>query len=276
MRIDRFASLLACCFLLSAGTVQGQTEPTRPDYRNPALPTAQRVEDLLQRLTLEEKVAQMMCLWSAKSQITDAQGRFDPARAPRWFRVGIGRIERPSDNHGARAEAEFTNAIQRWVRENTRLGIPVIFHEEALHGLQGPEATSFPQAIALASTWNPDLVRRVFTVVSARGPRPRGPAGARARGRRGPRPALGADRGDVRRGPVPGGADGAGGGPRPPGRRPDGRGRPCDRHAQAHDRARPAGIRRRTSARPRSASGRSATSFSRPSSWPSNRGTPRA
>jgi beta-glucosidase len=117
-------------------------------------------------MTLEEKVAQMMCLWSAKLQITDAHGRFDPARAPKWFRVGIGRIERPSEGHGARVEAEFTNAIQRWVRDNTRLGIPVIFHEEGLHGMQAQEATSFPQAIALASTWNTELVERVFAVVA--------------------------------------------------------------------------------------------------------------
>ncbi len=117
-------------------------------------------------MTLEEKVAQMLCMWSAKKQLTDAQGRFDPAHAPQWFRMGIGRIERPSDGHGARAEAEFTNAIQKWVKENTRLGIPVIFHEEALHGLQGAEATSFPQAIALASTWNPELVERVFAAVA--------------------------------------------------------------------------------------------------------------
>ena len=112
-----------------------------------SLPTARRVDDLLARMTLEEKVGQMLCLWNAKRQITDARGQFDPARAPQWFKVGIGRIERPSDGHGAQAEAEFTNAIQRWVKENTRLGIPVIFHEEALHGLQGQEATSFPQAI---------------------------------------------------------------------------------------------------------------------------------
>jgi beta-glucosidase len=117
-------------------------------------------------MTLEEKVAQMMCLWIAKGQITDARGRFDPTQAPEWFRVGIGRIERPSDGHGARAEAEFTNAIQRWVKENTRLGIPVLFHEEGLHGLMGEEATSFPQAIALASTWNPDLVERAFAAVA--------------------------------------------------------------------------------------------------------------
>src|SRR6516165_4014805 len=166
MRINRFSGLLVLGSLLAATSVQGQAGEGRPGYRNPALPTAGRVEDLLSRMTLEEKVAQMLCLWSAKRQITDAQGRFDPARAPEWFRVGIGRIERPSDGHGARAEAEFTNAIQRWVKDNTRLGIPVIFHEEALHGLMGQEATSFPQAIALASTWDPDLVERAFAVVA--------------------------------------------------------------------------------------------------------------
>jgi beta-glucosidase len=162
----RFSGLLVFCSLLPAGIAQGAAGGARPDYRNPALPTARRVEDLLGRMTLEEKVAQMLCMWNAKRQITDARGRFDPARAPEWFRVGVGRIERPSDGHGARAQAEFTNAIQRWVKANTRLGIPVIFHEEALHGLQGQEATSFPQAIALASTWDPDLVERAFAAVA--------------------------------------------------------------------------------------------------------------
>src|SRR5579885_2170555 len=122
MAPNRFAGLLTLCALLPA----------------------RRVDDLLARMTPEEKVAQMMCLWSAKRQITDAKGRFDPARAPEWFLVGIGRIERPSDGHGARAEAAFTNAIQRWVKDHTRLGIPVLFHEEALHGLMGEQATSFP------------------------------------------------------------------------------------------------------------------------------------
>ncbi len=166
MELKHFAGLLAFCSFLPAGIVRGQTVKDRPDYQNPALPTAKRVEDLLGRMTLEEKVAQMLCLWSGKRQITDGQGRFDPAHAPEWFKVGIGRIERPSDGHGARAEAEFTNAVQRWVKENTRLGVPVIFHEEGLHGLQGEEATSFPQAIALASTWDPDLVERAFGVVA--------------------------------------------------------------------------------------------------------------
>lgn len=160
------SGLLAIVFLLPAAPAQAQDRPAKPDYQNPALPTAKRVDDLLSRMTLEEKVAQMLCIWNAKRQITDAKGRFDAARAPEWFKVGIGRIERPSDGHGARPQAEFTNGIQKWVKENTRLGIPVIFHDEALHGLMGPEATSFPQAIALASTWNPELVEKAFAAVA--------------------------------------------------------------------------------------------------------------
>jgi beta-glucosidase len=166
MKIYFSLGFLALVCLLPTGWARGRKGEAKADYWNPKLSVARRVEDLLARMTLEEKVGQMLCMWNAKRQITDAQGRFDPAKAPKWFKVGIGRIERPSDGHGARAEAEFTNAIQRWLKANTRLGIPVIFHEEALHGLQGPEATSFPQAIGLASTWNPDLVERVFSVVA--------------------------------------------------------------------------------------------------------------
>src|SRR5438067_1150338 len=139
----------------------------RVHYLDPAQPVERRVDDLLGRMTLEEKVGQMLCLWQGKRAITDRDGRFDPARAPKWFRIGVGRIERPGEGHGARAEAEFTNAIQRWVKDSTRLGIPVLFHEEALHGLEAEQATSFPQAIALASTWNPDLVERVFALAAA-------------------------------------------------------------------------------------------------------------
>ncbi|MEO8562089.1 MAG: glycoside hydrolase family 3 N-terminal domain-containing protein [bacterium] len=154
--------------LTGSAAAQGATPSASAPYRNARLPVERRVDDLLARMTLEEKVAQMLSFWqSGKSTITAADGRFSPTRAPRWFRVGIGRIERPSDGHGARAEAEFTNAIQRWVRDSTRLGIPVLFHEEALHGLQGGEATSFPQAIALASSFNPELAERVFATVAS-------------------------------------------------------------------------------------------------------------
>jgi beta-glucosidase len=164
-------TLLVLVAMASLAT-NARAQETLP-YRNADLPIERRVADLLGRMTLEEKVGQMLSLWAGKRDITDAQGRFDPARAPRWFRVGIGRIERPADGHNARQHAEYTNAIQRWVRENTRLGIPVLFHDESLHGLQANEATSFPQAIALASSWDPDLVERVSTVI-ARETRARG------------------------------------------------------------------------------------------------------
>ncbi|MGH7577714.1 MAG: glycoside hydrolase family 3 N-terminal domain-containing protein [Longimicrobiales bacterium] len=149
------------------GTSFAQEPRGEADYWNPELPIAQRVEDLLERMTLEEKVAQMLSMWQGRQAITNDQGEFDPTDAPEWFRLGIGRIERTSEQRGAREQADYTNAIQQWVKENTPLGIPVLFHEEALHGLMAPEATSFPQSIALASTWNPELVERVFTVTAA-------------------------------------------------------------------------------------------------------------
>ncbi len=149
------------------GVASAQVRGEHPPYLDSALPVERRIDDLLARMTLEEKVGQMLCLWQGKRAITDSQGRFDPSRAPEWFRIGVGRIERPGEGHGARAEAEYTNAIQHWLKDSTRLGIPVLFNEEALHGLEAEQATSFPQAIALASTWNPDLVERVFSVAAA-------------------------------------------------------------------------------------------------------------
>jgi beta-glucosidase len=144
----------------------GAAAQAMPEYRNPEAPVERRVADLLGRMTLEEKVGQMLSLWQGKNAITATDGVFDGANAGRWFRVGVGRIERPAEGHTARTQAEFTNAIQRWVRDSTRLGIPVLFHDEALHGIQGAEATSFPQAIALASTWNPELVERIQSTIA--------------------------------------------------------------------------------------------------------------
>jgi beta-glucosidase len=141
-------------------------------YWNASLPVEQRVADLLARMTLEEKIAQIITLWDNKVAIQDADFSFNPAKASQVHPDGIGQIARPSDLHGPgspRAEpprtieqsVEYVNAVQRWARESTRLGIPVLFHEESLHGLAARDATSFPQAIGLASSWDPDLLREV-------------------------------------------------------------------------------------------------------------------
>src|SRR5262249_51713032 len=101
-----------------------------PDYKNPRLPVAQRVADLLRRMTLEEKVAQTQALWRQKRLIMDDKGNFSPEKAQAVLKYGMGQITRPSEKKGPREMAEFTNAIQKWVMANTRLGIPVMFHEE--------------------------------------------------------------------------------------------------------------------------------------------------
>lgn len=144
-------------------------------YKDASRPVGIRVEDLLKRMSLEEKIAQMLCLWSDKNKLYDDSGHFDSTKAREVIPNGIGLIARPSDNFqrgprgitlGPRASVELVNSIQRYMVENTRLGIPVLFHEEGLHGLQARDATQFPQAIALASTWNPALVEKAYTIVA--------------------------------------------------------------------------------------------------------------
>jgi len=156
----------------SAATDIKMKQPMLSPYRNPDLPVAKRLKDLLSRMTLEEKAAQMMCVWQKKAEmLVDAEGHFDLRKAKRAFRAGhgIGQVGRPSDagkGQDARGMAELTNAIQKFFIENTRLGIPVIFHEECLHGHAAIGGTSFPQPIALGATFDPVLVESLFTMTA--------------------------------------------------------------------------------------------------------------
>lgn len=134
-----------------------------PIYKDAHAAVDARVEDLLSRMTLEEKVAQMQSIWEAKSDIFDAKLEFDANKMAQKFPDGIGQFARPSDATGpasprveprrdARATIRLVNALQHYALERTRLGIPIMFHEEGLHGYATKGATSFPQAIALASS----------------------------------------------------------------------------------------------------------------------------
>jgi beta-glucosidase len=168
----RLAALLVLVFLLSLLPLGLAQEV--PAYSNRNLPLEQRVVDLLSRMTLAEKVAQLVGTWQNPQQTTDPQllfvdekGAFQPDRAAALLKDGLGGMTRPSENRGPRQEAEFTNTLQKWLKENTRLGIPVLFHDECLHGNAAPKGTSFPQAIALASTWDPGLVEEVFSATAA-------------------------------------------------------------------------------------------------------------
>ena len=164
----RHAVLALPLVLLAAGPAD------RPLYKDPSPPVERRVADLLGRMTLEEKVAQTLAVWKRKERITDEEGRFAPAKAAEVLGNGIGQIARPSELRdrpkrivlGPRENAVFVNAVQKWLVESTRLGIPALTHEEALHGLAAPKGTSFPVPIALASSWDPALVERVMSVAA--------------------------------------------------------------------------------------------------------------
>jgi beta-glucosidase len=114
----------------------------------------------------------MVCVWREKAEkLVDADGDFDFQKAKAAFKKGHapGQVGRPSDagsGKSARGMAELTNAIQKFFIENTRLGIPVIFHEECLHGHAAIDGTSFPQPIALGGTFNPELVESLFTITA--------------------------------------------------------------------------------------------------------------
>ncbi|MEM1411243.1 MAG: glycoside hydrolase family 3 N-terminal domain-containing protein [Pseudomonadota bacterium] len=144
---------------------------------------------LVDTMSLEEKLAQLSCIWNDKAKIFDATGNFSAKKMAAAFPHGVGCVARPQDTVGKDTPAErkdvndatvlrresartpgetvqLTNAIQRWMIEETRLGIPTLFHEEGLHGFQARYATSFPQAIALASTFDPALVEQVYAITA--------------------------------------------------------------------------------------------------------------
>jgi beta-glucosidase len=155
-------------FSIGVATFDTHSQQKAPDYKNPRLPVDQRVADLLSRMTLEEKVAQMVCLWTGRPQVnpqtdfsTD-RGDFSPEKAAQVMKYGMGQIARQRERKDPRQGAIFANALQKWLIENTRLGIPAILHDEILHGHMAQGSTSFPQPMALASTWDPDFVSKIF------------------------------------------------------------------------------------------------------------------
>ncbi|WP_371398446.1 glycoside hydrolase family 3 N-terminal domain-containing protein [Fretibacter rubidus] len=151
--------------------------------------TSDRVNQLLADMTLDEKLAQISCIWFDKAKVLETDGSFNPEKMKAEFPHGIGCFARPQDTFGmeeqaadrdpndssvvrrmsARTPSEtvaLINDIQKWHIEETRHGIPTMFHEEGLHGFQGRYATSFPQSIALAATFDTDLVKEVYSVTA--------------------------------------------------------------------------------------------------------------
>ena len=122
------------------------------------------IENLLSKMTLEEKIAQLGSVHAC--QLVE-NGSFSSKKANDLLRHGIGQITRLIGDPDAepQAAAEIGNAIQRFLKKETRLQIPAIIHEECLSGLTGRGATVFPQAIGLASTFCPELVEKMTAVI---------------------------------------------------------------------------------------------------------------
>lgn len=152
-------------YVVLAGVAVAADTPALP-YQNAGLSTKQRVDDLLPRMTLQEKVAQLQTIWQQRRGMEGPQQQFLAGKATQIIPLGIGHIGRPSEFKTPEQTAEFNNALQRWLKQHTRLGIPALMHEEALHGYAAFDASSLPQAIALASSWSPQTMHDVYALAA--------------------------------------------------------------------------------------------------------------
>lgn len=157
--IIRLATLYLVIIFGTNQNLQAQQLP----YKDAELPVEIRVQDLLDRMTLEEKIAQMTMRKLYFS--LDENGEVSEASLDSIFnKMSIGCLESPFI--GVDEIAKFSEAADKYLRENTRLGIPAIQIAECLHGQLAFGATIFPQAIAQGSTWNPALIEKMGSVIA--------------------------------------------------------------------------------------------------------------
>ncbi len=173
-------SLLSLALL--AVPVAAQTAEA-PAYQDPSQSIDARVGDLLKRMTLEEKVAQLQGFLVRDAHAFDDKGNFVGGSEAAGLVNGAGSVwvmppgGLGGDRFGGNPRDRILrlNAVQKYMKEKSRLGIPVFSMAEALHGYMAAGATSFPVPVALGGTWDQALVERVFTVAaqeaSARGVR---------------------------------------------------------------------------------------------------------
>jgi beta-glucosidase len=129
-------------------------------YKEFSKSVEERVEDLIQRMTLKEKIAQLFGMVN--------YGQIDPTQnAKENFSHGVGTLSylNSSQTGNTQKDMETINSVQRFFVEETRLGIPALIHNEGIAGAQIPGATTFPQSMSVASTWEPELARKMGEVV---------------------------------------------------------------------------------------------------------------
>ncbi len=152
--------VLAALVLLGNGAFKSHKEV----YRDKSAPVEKRVDDLLLRMTLEEKVEQLSMLSLSQLELDEA-GEVTAASLEKLFQGrSVGCLESPFVEH--EKIAKFSEAADRYLRKNSRLGIPAIQIAECLHGQLALGTTIFPQAIAQGSTWNPNLVEEMAEMIA--------------------------------------------------------------------------------------------------------------
>jgi len=156
-----------CYFILQNCQVNSAMKTISP-YKNPSLPVEERVDDLLEKMTLEEKFWQLFMI---PGDLESGKERFQHGIFGLQVSTkGLQESEKMqlldySETISAGETAEKINEIQRYFIEETRLGIPIIAFDEALHGLIRSGATAFPQSIGLAATWDSELMNRIAAVI---------------------------------------------------------------------------------------------------------------
>lgn len=158
--------------LLVSGNVFAISQPeNKLPYKNPQLPIEQRLDDLMKRMTVEEKVYQMCALRLGEGdEIFQTSGEYSIDFIRQELKAhGIGNVSCPTTDMQAAQSVQTINEIQRVAVEDTRLGIPVLVNDEALHGVKGKGATCYPQSIALSSTWNLPLMKELAEAIGREG-----------------------------------------------------------------------------------------------------------
>jgi beta-glucosidase len=165
---NRFATIVLLGAMPATLAAQQSSSAAVPVYRQADAPIEKRLDDLLSRMTLEEKVRQLD-LYSTAKFIVDKHtdethaapdAVFLPEKAESlWGALGVGGV------HDLNPTPEQANAIQKWIIAHSRLGIPAIFIEEGLHGFD--TGTVYPAPINLAATWNRDLAQKTAAGIAA-------------------------------------------------------------------------------------------------------------
>jgi beta-glucosidase len=173
-----FTCLLPLVLLSSIGIPLSRVDGTKtekPLYRDPAAPPEKRVEDLLGRMTLEEKVGQMNmpCVYESGLGESPAEKmaacrKFAEGTYVKGLGPGGGFFTLPNTilHEGPRQQAEFLNELQEIALKKTRLGIPLLLTEEGTHGLMASGATVFPEGPALGSAWDPGLIMKIYAAAA--------------------------------------------------------------------------------------------------------------